>query len=55
MRAQTTNLDGLVTGEKLVSFFSLNGRMNDNLLSRLPVDGGSDSVLVAQLKGIDNS
>jgi hypothetical protein len=50
-----TYLDSLVTGEKLIGFFSLNGRVDDNLLSRLPVDRSGDSVLVAQLEGIDDS
>jgi hypothetical protein len=51
-----THLDGLISREQLLSLLTaLDGRMNDNLLSGLPVDGGGDSVLVTELEGIDNS
>jgi hypothetical protein len=52
---RTTHLDSLVPGEELLSLLAaLDGRVNDDLLSGLPVDGGSDSVLVAELEGVDD-
>lgn len=48
-------LDGLVTGEKLLCLFALNGRVNDDLVTLLPVDGGGDAVLVTDLKRVDHT
>jgi hypothetical protein len=50
------HLDGLVSREQLLGLLTaLDGGMNDDLVSLLPVDRGGDSVLVAHLEGIDDS
>lgn len=56
MGHKETHLDSLVSREQLFRLLTaLDGRMDDDLLSGLPVDGGGDSVLVTELKGIDDS
>lgn len=48
-------LDGSVAREDLVGLLLGDGGNNDNVLSRLPVDGGGDSVLGSELQGNEHA
>lgn len=41
--------------EDLVGFFGSDTRMDDNIVALLPVPRGSDTVLVTQLQGVDDT
>ena len=41
--------------EKFLRLLIRYGRMNDNVVTLLPVDRGRDAVLVTELQGINNS
>ena len=44
-----------VVGEKLLRVLVVNTGMDDDIVALLPVYGGGDLVLVAQLQGVDNA
>ena len=48
-------LDDADIAELLLSILSGNGGRDDNIVTREPVDGASDAVLVGGLQSIDNT